>query len=228
MEQDLDAPRQLLRDLLAQAGETRRAASEALGRNHAYLQQYLERYSPRRLRPEEAEALAAWFAERGITVTATALRGEAAPPRPGAPAPRLSTRTMPLPRPGAVLLPLLGVAVGGSDGSFVLNGEVADRLPAPPGLESAPGAFCLQVIGSSMEPRYLEGQVLYIHPGLVPQPGDFVVVQCRDGRALVKRFLRYSKDRTALKLEQYNPPDRFSLPLEEVTAMQRIVMAAER
>lgn len=229
MDPDLDPPRDLLRSLLRQAGETRRAASEALGKNHAYFQQYLERYSPRRLRREEAEALAAWFAARNIAVTAEALRGDPDPGSAPAIVPSgLFLRRMPLGRSGIGLLPLLGTAVGGEDGAFVLNGEVADRLPAPPGLESAPGAYAVQVTGSSMEPRYFEGETVYLHPGQHPQPGDFVVVQLTDGRALIKRFLRPSKDRTGVKLEQYNPPLRFTVPLADIRAMHRIVMSSPR
>ena len=49
----LDAPRRRLRDALATAGLSLKEASRAIGRNDAYLQQFLYRESPRRL-PEEA------------------------------------------------------------------------------------------------------------------------------------------------------------------------------
>ena len=49
----LDAPRRRLRDALATAGLSLKEASRAIGRNDAYLQQFLYRELPRRL-PEEA------------------------------------------------------------------------------------------------------------------------------------------------------------------------------
>ena len=49
----LDAPRRRLRDALATAGLSLQEASRAIGRNDAYLQQFLYRESPRSL-PEEA------------------------------------------------------------------------------------------------------------------------------------------------------------------------------
>ena len=54
----LDAPRLAVATALQQAGITLKEASRALGRNDAYLQQYLYRGSPRRLPEDMRYALA--------------------------------------------------------------------------------------------------------------------------------------------------------------------------
>ena len=54
----LDAPRLAVATALQQAGFTLKEASRALGRNDAYLQQYLYRGSPRRLPEDMRYALA--------------------------------------------------------------------------------------------------------------------------------------------------------------------------
>lgn len=45
-------------------------------------------------------------------------------------------------------------------------------------------ALC--VIGDSMHPRYRAGEYIMVAPSIEPQPGEDVVVICRDGRKLLK------------------------------------------
>ena len=59
MKETLDAPRMAVATALQQAGITLKEASRTLGRNDAYLQQYLYRGSPRRLPEDMRYALAA-------------------------------------------------------------------------------------------------------------------------------------------------------------------------
>ena len=59
MRETLDAPRMAVATALQQAGITLKEASRTLGRNDAYLQQYLYRGSPRRLPEDMRYALAA-------------------------------------------------------------------------------------------------------------------------------------------------------------------------
>ena len=59
IKETLDAPRMAVANALQQAGITLKKASRTLGRNDAYLQQYLYRGSPRRLPEDMRYALAA-------------------------------------------------------------------------------------------------------------------------------------------------------------------------
>src|SRR5215831_7066483 len=78
----MDPVRQLLVGRLGEIGETLKSASERLGRNHAYLQQFVQRGTPARLPEDVRRELAAL-----LGVDEAALRGEAparrreAPPR---------------------------------------------------------------------------------------------------------------------------------------------------
>lgn len=56
-----DRPRQLLMELVRQNGSDLKAVSAAIGKNHAYIQQYFKRGVPRTLPEEVREALAAHF-----------------------------------------------------------------------------------------------------------------------------------------------------------------------
>lgn len=47
---------------------------------------------------------------------------------------------------------------------------------APPLLQHVRGAYALLVPGRTMEPRFYQGEILYVNPHLPVEPGDFVVL----------------------------------------------------
>lgn len=58
---DENAPRELLADLIARRGENYGALSRLLGRNAAYIQQYIKRGTPRKLDEADRRTLARYF-----------------------------------------------------------------------------------------------------------------------------------------------------------------------
>jgi phage repressor protein C with HTH and peptisase S24 domain len=129
------------------------------------------------------------------------------------------------------LLPVYGVAMGGDDGKFELNGQTVDRIAAPPGLRGATDAYAVYVVGESMEPRYYAGETVYVHPGKPVRKGDFVVVQLNpksDGEpyaGLIKRLVAHSDVKVVV--EQFNPPRRIEFDRSQVGAIHRIVLSGE-
>lgn len=150
---------------------------------------------------------------------------------------RLAVETQPfvptplLPQDSRITLPVYGMAIGGDDGRFELNGSVVDRVAAPPGLQSVTDAYAVMVVGDSMEPRYHAGETVYIHPRKPVQKGGYVVVQLWpevDGdpvAGLVKRFISLSDE--FLTLEQFNPPKVIRISRGRVKAIHRIVLGGE-
>lgn len=128
-------------------------------------------------------------------------------------------------------IPLYGQAVGGINGEFLLNegNRLADIL-APPALASVSGAYAVTVSGESMEPRYFDGEVVFIHPKRRPIKGDFVVAQIHNPNegpplAFVKRLVRYSE--AGLVLEQYNPSQELRFEHRAVISVHVIVMGGD-
>ncbi len=221
-----DPIRTRLARLLQEKGATMAAASRAIGRNHAYLQQFLKRGSPRRLDPEAAAALSAYLK---------------VPPEellPAAEAPALpagnAVRTVAPPASafasGAMRrdVPVLGATVGGSEGDFLLNGLEVDRVRRPPALEAMGEAFALYVQGDSMWPWRAPGSLVYLHPARPPRTGDHVVVELHaeaegeERPCYVKRLLGRSP--TTLRLGQYNPPrEDIEIPLRRVRSLYRVM-----
>lgn len=127
-------------------------------------------------------------------------------------------------------IPLYGHAVGGVDGEFILNGNELDWITAPPGLLPSRGAYAVTVAGESMEPRYFDGETVFVDPQRRVTRGDFVVAQIRrddgdDGNpplAYIKRFVRHNE--AELILEQYNPPKELRFPHSMVVSVHYIVL----
>lgn len=131
------------------------------------------------------------------------------------------------PRPpvGPRDVPVLGVAVGGADGLFDMNGAAIDQAERPHTLQGVRDGYAVYMIGDSMEPKYEAGQILYVHPNRPPRVMDYVVVEFTDGRALVKRLLR--RDDQRLVLRQYNPARDLEFDITTVKQVHKIVTADE-
>lgn len=100
-------------------------------------------------------------------------------------------------------LPVLGAAVGGEEGVFVFNGQILAKVGRPAKLRNVPDAYAVYMRGSSMEPKYTDGQLLYVDPHKPVRAGDYVVVEFTDHRAFVKQFVR--RDGRQLVLLQFSP-----------------------
>lgn len=128
-------------------------------------------------------------------------------------------------------LPVYGSAMGGPDGRFEHNGQIIDRVAAPPGLRGTKDAYAIYVVGESMVPRYEEGEAVYVHPGKPPRSGDYIVLQLKpkvDGdpyEGLVKRLV--SRGASKIVVEQFNPPMTIEFAANEVRAIHKIVLSGE-
>ncbi len=127
-------------------------------------------------------------------------------------------------------VPLRGVAVGGDDGCFEFNGEVVDYVLRPPGIAQARNVFAIYVVGTSMVPRYEEGDLVFVHPGRPAHAGCDVLVELLDengqaGPCYIKRLL--GRGPSKLRLLQFNPRGEIEIPLSQVRLVYRILTAAE-
>lgn len=212
-------PRQVIRTKLSELRLNMSAVSKMLGKNHAYLHQFLDRGIPAQL-PELVRGQLAEI----LGVPEALLRGGGGKGSLGPRGPRVP------PMVGDKIR-VYGAAQGGPDGWFPWNGEIVDYVSRPPHLAGATEAYSVYVAGSSMEPRYYAGELVYIHPGKPVTTGAFVLVQVKpeaEGdapRAFIKRLVR----RTATKwtFEQFNPPKEIDIKAADVVSMHRIVGTAE-
>lgn len=138
-----------------------------------------------------------------------------------------------LPRPNSLPLdvPVYGVAVGGTDGDFSLNGDVVDRVRRPPGLADNRTAFAVYVRGDSMEPRHYQGDLLYVDPLRPARSGDDVLVELKPARpgepgpAYIKQLV--SQTPLRLVLRQFQPAKEITIPGERVLRVSKILSLSD-
>lgn len=133
-------------------------------------------------------------------------------------------------RAGPMDVQVLGGAVGGDDGDFTLNGEVAGYVRRPPGLAHVRNVFAIHILTDSMVPRYDPGELLYCG-GRSPVPGDHVLIEMhpegdeKNGKAYVKKLVRRTK--SEIICEQYNPAGERRFDARSLKSLWRIIPPRE-
>jgi len=214
---NLDAPRRAVLAALARAGLTLKQGSRALGRNDAYLQQYLYRGSPRRLPEEVRLRLAEMTGDRADSFLDPQLRqlhGRAAP-------------LLPVP-----LLDVSAAAGGGRSGDDFQPEETA--LSFPPMLlrriTSAPTSTLrlISISGDSMVPTLEDGDMVMIDTGRTsPSPPGIFILD--DGVGLVAKRVDAVPNSfpQQLRLSSDNPAySNYQRRIDEVRILGRVVWFA--
>ena len=217
-----DPVRQLIVDKLAEHRLTMSDVSKNLGKNHAYLHQFLNRGIPAHLPESIREQLAAI-----LQVPEPQLKGSGAA--------RVGSLLTGRARVSALLtgdrIPVMAIGQAGADGWFSWPGATVDFVSRPPYLANATQAYAVYVVGPNMEPRYMEGEIAHIHPDKPVTLGACVLVRLRPdregdpSRASIRRLVRRSASKVTL--EQFNPAKETDIKLSEIVAMHRIVGSAE-
>lgn len=142
-------------------------------------------------------------------------------------------------------IPIYGTALGGeiefdqTNGDGVLSvehteldqSEVVGYLRRPPSLEGRQGLYGIYVQGSSMHPRFADGEAALVDPKRPPMIGDDVVVQLacpedeRVTHVLIKRLVRRSA--SFVELEQFSPALTFRVETARIQCIHRIVPVGE-
>jgi phage repressor protein C with HTH and peptisase S24 domain len=124
-------------------------------------------------------------------------------------------------------IPVLGTAECGSDGAFNLNEGPIDHVRRPPGQMNRKGIYCIYVEGSSMEPAYEAGDLVYVDPHRPPNVGRDVVIQLAakgpggEERCFLKRLVRRSGGKWRVK--QFNPEKEFVFDEKDVVAVHLVL-----
>jgi len=214
----LDPSRRAVLAALTKAGLTLKQGSRALGRNDAYLQQYLYRGSPRRLPEDVRLRLADLTGERTESFLDPQLRslhGSAAPSR------------LPVP-----LLDVSAAAGGGRIGNDTAGDDTA--LAFPPMLlrriTSAPTSSLrlITISGDSMAPTLEDGDMVMVDTGRTsPSPPGIFILD--DGVGLVAKRVDAVPNSfpQQLRLSSDNPAySNYQRRIDEVRILGRVVWFA--
>lgn len=227
--------RKLILDKLDELKLTMSEASLKIGKNHAYLQQFLKRGYPLEL-PEKsrlplAELLGVPEEQlRGpssklpkreyVKVNPAARETSVAEPRRGHKLSQYQQPDLDI-TPGAQLvgeqdLPVFGTAQGGS-GALIVTDRPVDWVVRPDPLLRVKDGYGMIVTGDSMDPVHKHGSTALVNPHIPFRSGDTCIFRSHqdDGATLViiKELRRYTDDTWYVR--QYNPPKDFTLKRSE-------------
>ncbi len=99
-----------------------------------------------------------------------------------------------------------------------------EMVNVPDYLENAPSPYAVYVTGDSMEPRFMAGELLYVHPGKPVRKNDYVVIQLQaqdSNHAIVKRLVKQSSE--GLVVEQLSDTQTRTIPAKDVISVHRVV-----
>jgi phage repressor protein C with HTH and peptisase S24 domain len=131
---------------------------------------------------------------------------------------------------GPLDIEVRGVAVGGDDGDFTLNGEIAGYVRRPPGIAGLRKVFALHIISDSMWPRFEPGELIYCG-GREAVPGDDIVIEmfpendAAVGHAYIKRLVRRSK--SEIVCLQFNPNKEITFDPYAIKNIWRVIPLRE-
>jgi len=94
----------------------------------------------------------------------------------------------------------------------------AIRHPAQIGIKSA---FAIYIFSDDMQPRYFYGELVYIHPGKIPEMNRDCLIEFKDGRRLIRKFLNQNENN--IYVEKYNPQTADVLDRSEIKAVYSII-----
>lgn len=126
-------------------------------------------------------------------------------------------------------VPIRGIAVGGEDADFTINGETGDFVRRPPGLEGKRGVYALNIVGTSMIPAFRDGALVYVDANRIPSVGDDAVIELHPeephtgdpGRGFLKRVKRIGPSK--IIVEQFNPPRDLEFERSEIKSLHRVI-----
>ena len=208
-------PRAALERLIRERGEDYSGLSRLLGRNPAYVQQYIKRGIPRRLAEEDRRLLARYF-----SVPEETLGGPSASPPPAS---------------GLIAVPRLSVAASAGGGALDPAEHVAGRIGFDAawlsrlGLDPA-SLSIIRVEGDSMAPTLSDGDEILVDAGDGgDRLRDGIYVLRLDDVLVVKRLARGpAAGRLSVVSDNPNYPSWPDCDAAQVAVVGRVVWVGRR
>lgn len=123
---------------------------------------------------------------------------------------------------GGSKVPVYGIASGESQKKSVFSASnVVDWVQRHPAQFGIGNAFAIYIFSNTMEPRYFQGELIYIHPGRPPEINRDCAIEMKNGDVFIVRFLNQSEDKICVA--QFNPPEEKYILRDEIKAVYAVV-----
>lgn len=216
--------REFLDRLIHERRENYGALSRLIGRNPAYIQQYIKRGSPRKLDEADRGTLARYFG-----VEEHLLGGpDEPPPAPAAPAARMPIR-------GMVLIPQYDLGASAGAGSLDQSERPAGRMAFDEkwlrGLGASPsGVSMIRVDGDSMAPTLSDGDDIIVdrNDGAARLRDGIYVLRLDDALMVKRVALGLARGRFSVRSDNPHYPDWEDIDPALVDVIGRVIWAGRK
>lgn len=108
-----------------------------------------------------------------------------------------------------------------ADGTRLSSATVVDWALRHPAQFGIVNAFAIYASSTAMEPRYYQGELVYLHPGRVTEVNRDCVVELKSGEVLLGRCLQQAPDK--IRIAQFNPAQEKDIPRREIQALYPVI-----
>lgn len=122
-------------------------------------------------------------------------------------------------------LPVLGRAAAGASADLVINDTPVDWTFPPTNLFGLSEAFAVYIVGDSMNPKYSNGDLVYIHPSKPPRRGKPVLIETTGHKGFVKIYEKWDGD--TIVLRQFNPDQEIRIDRKDILRILAVVGSLE-
>lgn len=235
-----DDPRHILEQLIQQNGHGFAAISKMLGKNPAYIQQYIRRGSPKKLDERDRRILAEFYGVNEQSLGGPSTSADIRPSRQ-----QFDARVQEQPlswssRPVSNLLPITRLRIGASAG----QGSLADEAPGEAigfgprwlrklGVEPK-NLSLITVDGDSMQPTLFDGDDIMVDRTIADQGGgagslrDGIYVLRMDDLLLVKRIAVGPSGKISIRSDNPQYRNWDDVDVAAVNIIGRVVWAGRR
>tara|TARA_R110002033_G_scaffold1091_2_gene9737 strand:- start:224 stop:934 length:711 start_codon:yes stop_codon:yes gene_type:complete len=214
-----DDPRTNLEKLIRENGHDFAAISKMLGKNAAYIQQYIRRGSPRKLDEEDRRRLAEFYGVEEHFL--------------GAPSGRESRRSGPVASDGLLRIRQLQIGASAGPGSLA-DDEYAESMGFGPkwlrrlGIDPA-NLSLIAVDGDSMDPTLGDGDDIMVDHSAASRPlRDGIYVLRMDDVLLVKRVAMGPSGKLSIRSDNPQYPDWDDVSADSVNIIGKVVWTGRR
>lgn len=121
-------------------------------------------------------------------------------------------------------LPVLGRPAGAKEGVIMITveKEPVDWALRPPQLDGVRDAFAILQNGDSMDPKYCNGDTLWIHPAMPIRPGNGILIIKNNDEAVVKVLVRRTEATLTVR-HLYPTKEEFDIPRTEIREVYKVI-----
>lgn len=123
-------------------------------------------------------------------------------------------------------VPVLGSSLGEKADYSIASNKIISRVRRPPGVLNATGVYAVHMTGSSMAPKFEDGELVYVSAERPPALMDYVLIESVrfSGESASRRYIRQLIDRSEAHymLRCLNPLVTEKFPHDAVKFIHRI------